>query len=321
MNFKCIFPILAGLTFQAYADRGPLFDQSCGEDKAVSSESKLKQRPNATYVLLGNSVLSRFDTSSQQRVYFYHRTAQGIGTDRLRPLPALPELLPNQVNPNWRNYLLRRNDMRYRAAPLNLEYIASIATEIGHERGDRFNGHVSQRFTPLTAGPHDLIAAFTLDVKSYLYRPISAPEYGDVTIPVGIFCVVHRFFVHDKPTLNELAVHETKLPDGNLQFNASLIGKWADFSEAAITNRPVQIQWFLQTRCSDQGDVCRSGSLNWQPAGTGDRFSTRLSPGRYNLKATLNDGISAVSRNYPIDNSNATIEEPEYPPCEQCHIP
>lgn len=321
MNFKFIFPILAALTFQANADRGPLYDQSCGEDKAVSDESKLIQRPNARYVSLGDSVLSRFDTSLQQRVFFYHRTAHGIGTDRFRPLPALPELLPNQVRPDWRSYLLNRNDMRYTAAPLNRDYIASVATEIGHERGDRFNGHVSQRFTPLTVGPHDIIAAFTLDVKSYLYRPINAPEYGDVAIPAGIFCVVHRFFVHDKPSLNELAVHETKLPDGNLQFNATLIGKWAAYSEAAITNRPIQIQWFLQTRCLDQGEVCRSGSLAWQSVGNGDRFSTLLSPGRYNLQATLNDGVSAVSRNYPIDNSNAAIEEPEYPPCDQCHIP
>lgn len=259
-------------------------DATCQETRASHAGYKLEQRPNPQYVLLGNSVLSRFDSHRNQRVHFFQRN----GT-----LPSLPQNL----------------------GPWSYNAFTALQTNhlyLGSDKSSLVNGHVSQRFTPSVSGKHDLIAAFT--------KEIDVPG-----APTGFFCVVHRYNVHGLPTLRENSVNETTLSSGDVRFEANLRVDWAAHSQAADTNKSKTITWHKLTQCLDSGRSCIRQNTGWQHQASvqsNQVFSAYLMPGRYTLRATINDGVSTVTKTYSIDNSSSIDDgfDP-LPPCDRCQIP
>jgi hypothetical protein len=255
---------------------------TCQETRADYGNLKLEQRPNPSFVLLGDSVLSRFDSNRSQKVYYFQRNGS---------LPLLPEIMSNNS---------------YTAFQL----LESRHNYLGHDKSNLTNGHTDMRFTPTTIGLHDTIAAFTSNVG----------ENG-----VGFFCVAHRYYVHGRPTLTETSLGEVPLSSGDVRFEARLRVNWAQFSEAALTNRARNISWHIQTQCIDSGNRCISQNTGLVSHGTtpsDQTFTAHFMPGKYSVKATINDGVSTVTKFYYIDNSNAISDGGDpYPVCPGCMIP
>ncbi|MBU2115456.1 MAG: hypothetical protein KKE94_16970 [Gammaproteobacteria bacterium] len=277
--------LLAGLTLSTQAQAY----LTCGYNKVEVPGAKLRPRNDIAYVLLGNNVLSRFDTKQGQTVHFYQRNATP-GTQ----LPLIPQ------------------DLGTWDGEFALTKIAMSTAYLGSDKGDWLNGHVKKRFTPTTTGPHDVIAAFTKDI-------------GHITGVMPLLCVVHRYNVHGVPTLRENSVNETTLSSGDVRFEANLRVDWAAHSQAAHTNKSKTITWHKLTQCLDSGRSCINQNTGWQHQSSvqsNQVFSTYLMPGRYTLRATINDGVSTVTKTYSIDNSNSIDHgfDP-LPPCDRCQIP
>lgn len=317
--FSCFF-----VSMMSHADRGPVISQTCGIDtvRENSVGRKLRPRPNPEFVLLGSSILARFDTETQQKVHYYHRT---VAPDSYQFLPSLPELMPYQVSSNWREYKKTREDARYTAAPNNMAYIQQHTRYLGSDSGNFINGHTKKRFQPSSIGSHDIIALFTKPLPSHRYT--SNLYFSDIADPVGFFCVVHRFYVHSLPTLTETSLYENVLPNGLLHFKAVLKGTWARFSEAELTQWPLTIKWERRTLCLDSGNYCNPSNASWQyirEVNNNAPFELSLLPGRYVMRATISDGVSEVIKTYPIEHSSAVYDDPVRPinpPCERCAIP
>lgn len=274
--------VLASLTLSTQAHAY----LTCGYDKVEVPGAKLRSRNSISYVLLGNNVLSRFDTNQGQRVHFYQRNATSTSQ-----LPVIPQDLGT-----W--------DGEYAMAQLAMSNLY-----LGSDKGDWFNGHIKVRYTPKTTGPHDVVAAFTKDIGHYTgMRPI--------------LCVVHRYSVHGTPTLRENSINETAMASGDVHFEANLRVDWAAHSQAAHTNKSKIITWHKLTVCLDSASSCIGQNTGWQLQSTiqsDQLFSTYLMPGRYILRATINDGVSTITKSYNIDNSNSI--DIDLPPCDGCQIP
>lgn len=277
------------ISFQAIAARDGL-DQTCGYDRVSFSSQKLEQRPNPRYALINQSTLSRFDSDrSGRRVHYFHRT----GGSSLS-LPVMP----------WRN-----SGQHEINGHSNLYHMQQNFTNLGTDSVNAANGHTSKRFTPSSTGKHQVIAAY---VKDYT---LSGPIFDSYVS--ALFCVVHEYFVHGLPTLRENLVSENTTASGDTEFKANLTVSWAPFSEAIHTNRARRINWAQQTVCVDSGNFCYEQNSSWQNITTVNSdqdFSRYFMPGRYNLRATIDDGVSTVTKYYYIDNSNATGSAP----CPEC---